>query len=143
MLNKPEIQYFKGQWPAQKTYTFARPPHYFRLESGKYLGPITVAYETYGQLAPDGENGVYIAHALTGTARAGGHSGQEKAGGSRSLARVKSLTPINTLLFVPMSWEDVTAPPVPLPSMKKQACLMLWISLWLPSGIWCGYKNTC
>ena len=78
MLNKPEIQYFKGQWPAQKTYTFARPPHYFRLESGKYLGPITVAYETYGQLAPDGENGVYIAHALTGTAQAGGHSGQEK-----------------------------------------------------------------
>ena len=38
---------------------FARlfePPNLLTLESGVGLGPITVAYETYGQLTPEKDN---------------------------------------------------------------------------------------
>ncbi|HHV77999.1 MAG TPA: homoserine O-acetyltransferase [Firmicutes bacterium] len=37
-----------------------------RLDCGKNLGKIVIAYETFGELAPDGSNAVLIAHALTG-----------------------------------------------------------------------------
>ena len=33
-----------------KYYTFGQTPHEFVLESGEKLGPITLAYETYGAL---------------------------------------------------------------------------------------------
>jgi homoserine O-acetyltransferase len=45
-----------------------------RLESGATLGPITLAYETYGQLAPDGGNAILALHALSGDAHAAGWS---------------------------------------------------------------------
>jgi homoserine O-acetyltransferase len=70
MVNQSEIEYFRGEWPAQKIFTFANPPNQFRLEGGRSLGPLSVAYETYGTLAPNGKNAIYICHALTGTAHA-------------------------------------------------------------------------
>lgn len=52
------------------------------LESGRKLGPITVAYETYGKLDAKKSNAVLICHALSGDAHAAGyHSAEDKKPG--------------------------------------------------------------
>jgi homoserine O-acetyltransferase len=57
-----------------KQFTFANPPDKFGLESGEKLGPITLAYETYGDLNKEKSNAVLVAHALSGDAHAAGQS---------------------------------------------------------------------
>lgn len=53
-----------------------------RLESGRILGPIEIAYETYGTLNAARSNAILVAHAWTGSAHlAGRHSEEEKRGG--------------------------------------------------------------
>jgi len=47
-------------------------PEGLTLESGDTLAPLTVAYETYGALAPDRRNAVLVCHALSGDAHAAG-----------------------------------------------------------------------
>ncbi len=56
-----------------KYFTFAEPPDDMPLDSGATLGPITLAYETYGELNAQGNNAVLILHALSGDAHAAGH----------------------------------------------------------------------
>jgi homoserine O-acetyltransferase len=43
------------------------------LASGRTLGPVEVAYETYGTLSPQRDNVVFVCHALTGDAHAAGY----------------------------------------------------------------------
>lgn len=48
-----------------------------RLESGRLLGPLTLAYETYGKLNNDKSNAILVAHAWTGDAHAAGRHNSE------------------------------------------------------------------
>ena len=48
-----------------------------RLKCGKDLGPIDVAYETYGQLNEHKDNAVLICHALSGNAHVAGYNSTE------------------------------------------------------------------
>lgn len=43
-----------------------------RFQDGSQLGPLTVAYETYGSLNAARDNAVFVCHALTGDAHAAG-----------------------------------------------------------------------
>jgi len=64
-----------------KYYTFAGPGNELKLESGDILGPITLAYETYGKLNRDKSNAILVCHALSGDAHAAGiHEGQDNPG---------------------------------------------------------------
>jgi len=55
-----------------QTATLFTPPDLLQLECGQSLGPIEVAYETYGRLNEARDNAVLICHALTGDAHVAG-----------------------------------------------------------------------
>lgn len=57
-------------------FTFAEDEP-FVLESGATLGPVTLAYQTYGQLDARRANAVLVLHALSGGAHAAGYRGPE------------------------------------------------------------------
>jgi len=62
-------------------FTFAAPPGEMVLESGRKLGPVTLAYETYGKLNAAKDNAVLVLNALSGDAHAAGfHAGDDKPG---------------------------------------------------------------
>jgi homoserine O-acetyltransferase len=56
----------------KKFFTFFEPPHAMTLEGGGRLGPVTLAYETYGRLNKDKTNALLILHALSGDSHAAG-----------------------------------------------------------------------
>ncbi len=58
--------------------TFAEPPGEMPLQSGASLGPITLAYETYGRLNEARSNAVMVCHALSGSSHAAGYYSEEE-----------------------------------------------------------------
>jgi homoserine O-acetyltransferase len=65
-----------------QTVRVVEPDAPLRLKCGKNLGPIDVAYETYGQLNEQKDNAVLICHALSGNAHvAGYHSADDSKPG--------------------------------------------------------------
>ena len=64
-----------------KYFTFASPPDELVLKSERTLGPVTLAYETYGALNRDRTNAILVTHALSGDAHAAGfHEGDSAPG---------------------------------------------------------------
>jgi homoserine O-acetyltransferase len=57
----------------KKYFTFADPPDKLLLESGARLGPVTIAFETYGRLNEQKDNCILLAHAFSGDAHAAGY----------------------------------------------------------------------
>ena len=57
------------------------PPNSLSMRGDKQLGPITVAYQTYGELSPAKDNAIFICHALTGDMHAAGRMAKRKKPG--------------------------------------------------------------
>lgn len=53
-------------------FTFGASPHEQKLESGLTLGPVTIAYETFGNLNLNKDNAILICHAFTGDSHVAG-----------------------------------------------------------------------
>ncbi|MHA2000226.1 MAG: homoserine O-acetyltransferase MetX [Promethearchaeota archaeon] len=58
-----------------ETFSFASPPEALELQCGQKLGPINVAYETFGTLNPRKDNAILICHALSGNSHVTGEGG--------------------------------------------------------------------
>ncbi len=66
----------------KRSATLFVPPNPLRLAGGGELGPVTVSYETYGELSPQRDNAIFVCHALTGDAHvAGWHTPQDRKPG--------------------------------------------------------------
>src|SRR5512133_585065 len=59
-------------WVEAQTLCLVPEGSSFSLEMGGSIGPVTVEYETYGKLAPNKDNVVFVAHALSGDAHVAG-----------------------------------------------------------------------
>ncbi len=53
--------------------TLFEPPRELRTADGAKLGPIAVAYETYGKLNAARDNAIFVCHALTGDSHVAGY----------------------------------------------------------------------
>jgi homoserine O-acetyltransferase len=62
---------------------FVDLPAPLRLDCGRELPSVRVAYETYGTLSPARDNVILVCHALSGDAHAAGFSTQPAAGSTR------------------------------------------------------------
>lgn len=70
------------QGNARKYFTFADDGQGMELDNGSRLGPVTLAYETYGALSPEKDNAILILHAFSGDAHVASHPGQQGEDGA-------------------------------------------------------------
>lgn len=70
-MNKPADQNSVG-FTRKQYHTFAEVPDKLVLESGAELGPVTIAYESYGELNTRKDNAILIAHAFSGDSHVAG-----------------------------------------------------------------------
>lgn len=63
----------------KKIFTFAKGDKKLNIECGIQIGPVTLAYETYGELNSEKSNAVLILHALTGDSHAAGYYSKDDA----------------------------------------------------------------
>jgi homoserine O-acetyltransferase len=61
-----------GDPPGRRRFVYLGTDRPFVLEGGGSLSDVTIAYETWGELDPDGGNAVLVCHALTGDSHAHG-----------------------------------------------------------------------
>lgn len=54
-------------------FTFGGPPQQMVLESGREIGPVTIAYEVFGTLSQEKDNAILIAHAFSGDSHVAGY----------------------------------------------------------------------
>lgn len=71
-MNKLNLEQSVGQVETRMV-RIELPPQGFELEGGGVLPELTIAFESYGTLAPSKDNVVFICHALTGDAHAAGY----------------------------------------------------------------------
>ncbi len=72
----------QSELSARNLYSCFTRRNPLRFASGQELGPITVAYETYGTLNASASNAIFVCHALTGDAHAAGlHSSEDQKSG--------------------------------------------------------------
>lgn len=57
----------------EQSVVLFEPPNELTLDSGQRLGPITLAYETYGHLNKNKDNAILLLHALSGDHHAAGY----------------------------------------------------------------------
>ena len=133
-------------------FTFGQHPLELTLENGEKLGPITLAYETYGKLNAAKSNAILILHALTGDAHAAGFHDGEKSpgwwdsmvgpgkafdteryfiicsnilGGCKGSTGPSSLNPVTGKPYGLDSWcAPTTSGPRPTPTKLQQCCVM-------------------
>jgi homoserine O-acetyltransferase/O-succinyltransferase len=58
-------------------FTFGGPGDELLLQSGQLFGPVTVAYQTYGQLNSAQDNAILICHALSGDSHVAGINAED------------------------------------------------------------------
>lgn len=61
-----------GHEPGRRRFAEVFADRPLELRAGGELGPVTVAYETWGTLSPERDNAVLVCHALTGDSHAAG-----------------------------------------------------------------------
>ncbi len=65
-----------------QTVALCQPPAALQLDCGRTLGPVQVAYETYGRLNASRDNAILVCHALSGDAHAAGvHAPEDRKPG--------------------------------------------------------------